>query len=488
MTAKAFVRAGLALVLAGAIGVYGSGSGSAASRPPSLALISVLTNTTADRFPDDSTLFLTPGVYVAAQNGAVEFDIHTDGTTTTVWQVRRDQNGAHNLRQITPNGPINIPDGLPNFFTLTLNNARGIQVATQSMPFCPGGNSRVNPNGPPQPTLPQYCGDGLTQGAVLGIDNGWGAPLYPVMTIPRHIRDGQYTLTIAIDPAYASQLQIPAAQATATLGVTLTSNGGGKCPPFCSPAQAAARSAGTPAEGPHGPVSPYLSAAAALASGPDGVPDMRALPAHDMSTEHNPFDGNDYLDFAATIWNAGTGPLVLEGFRPGAAELMPVTQFIYRNGKPVSSQQVGEFEFDTRPGHDHWHMEDVAAYDMLDATGTQVVISDKQSFCLAPTDPIDLTAVGAAWLVDQNALWSACGGEDAIWIREVLPAGWGDTYYQSVAGQSFDITGLANGVYQVRVTTDPFHRLIETDYSNNASLVKVQLGGTPGNRTVTVLS
>jgi hypothetical protein len=213
---------------------------------------------------------------------------------------------------------------------------------------------------------------------------------------------------------------------------------------------------------------------------------MRALPAHDLSITHDKRTNHDYLNFGATIWNAGTGPFVVEGYRSSGAEVMQAVQFIYQNGAPASSQVVGQFEYDHRRGHNHWHMEDIAAYDLLDQSGNRVLLSGKQSFCLAPTDDIDLTLPGAAWQPDKASLWSACAGEDAIWLREVLPAGWGDTYYQSVAGQSFDITGLKNGHYQVRVTADPNNHLVETDYTNNAGLLPITLGGKTGSRTITI--
>ena len=56
-----------------------------------------------------------------------------------------------------------------------------------------------------------------------------------------------------------------------------------------------------------------------------------------------------------------------------------------------------------------------------------------------------------------------------------------------MAGQSFDLSGLPNGRYQVRVTSDPKHKLLETDYTNNAALQPIELGGTPGHRTVTLV-
>jgi hypothetical protein len=38
----------------------------------------------------------------------------------------------------------------------------------------------------------------------------------------------------------------------------------------------------------------------------------------------------------------------------------------------------------------------------------------------------------------------------------------------------------------VRVTTDPFHRILESSFANNSSVVAVDLGGDPGARTVTL--
>jgi hypothetical protein len=133
-------------------------------------------------------------------------------------------------------------------------------------------------------------------------------------------------------------------------------------------------------------------------------------------------------------------------------------------------------------------MEDIAQYDLLDASGNRVVLSEKQSFCLAPTDPVDLTLKRADWHPDRTALWSACLPDASIWLREVLPVGWGDTYTQTVAGQSFDLSGLPNGRYQVRITADPNHKLLESDYTNNAGVQPIELGGTPGNRTVTLVN
>ena len=83
-------------------------------------------------------------------------------------------------------------------------------------------------------------------------------------------------------------------------------------------------------------------------------------------------------------------------------------------------------------------------------------------------------------------LQGQCGSPTALWVAEELPLGWGDTYFQSVAGQSFDITRVPDGTYYIRVTANPERVLYETSTRNDVSLRKVILGGTPGHRTVTV--
>ncbi|MGH2539818.1 MAG: lysyl oxidase family protein, partial [Actinomycetota bacterium] len=82
--------------------------------------------------------------------------------------------------------------------------------------------------------------------------------------------------------------------------------------------------------------------------------------------------------------------------------------------------------------------------------------------------------------------FSACGGREDLWIREVLPVGWGDTYYQYLPGQSFDITDLPNGTYFIKVIANPGGHLYEAARGNNASLRKVILRGRPGHRRVEV--
>jgi hypothetical protein len=187
------------------------------------------------------------------------------------------------------------------------------------------------------------------------------------------------------------------------------------------------------------------------------------------------------------VWNAGPSPLVVDGFRQPGQDMMDAYQYFYdQAGRQIGHAPTGTLEFDRRDGHDHWHFTDFASYQLLDASRREVVRSQKEAFCLVPTDPIDLTVRNANWKPFTTDLHTACGGETALSIREVLDVGHGDTYQQYLPGQAFDITDLPNGTYYIQVIANPDRRLYESDTRNNASLRKIILGGTPTDRTVTV--
>jgi hypothetical protein len=176
----------------------------------------------------------------------------------------------------------------------------------------------------------------------------------------------------------------------------------------------------------------------------------------------------------------------VEGFRRPGQAVMDAWQYFYSNGVPVGRAPTGNLTYDARPNHQHWHFEQFARYSLLGADQTQVVRSEKTGFCLAPTDAIDLTAAAADWNPYSVGLGTACGSEGSIWIREVLPTGWGDTYFQGLPGQSFDVTNLPNGTYYISVQANPDGLLIEANTTNNTEIRQVILGGKPGHRTVTV--
>jgi hypothetical protein len=216
--------------------------------------------------------------------------------------------------------------------------------------------------------------------------------------------------------------------------------------------------------------------------GADTLPDLVALPAWGIGLHER--RGRDILAFNATEWNAGPGTLVVEGFRGVDSELMDAYQYFHRDGDAVGRAPIGAMEF--HPRHHHWHFQQFTEYSLLDADSGRVALSGKQSWCLANTDAVDLSVANANWEGYGGDVFTMCGGPGALWIREVLDVGWGDTYSQYVPGQAFDVTDLPNGDYFIRVHVNPTGALFEGSDANNVEDRLVQLRGRPGHRRAVV--
>ncbi|HEX5016618.1 MAG TPA: lysyl oxidase family protein [Actinomycetes bacterium] len=288
------------------------------------------------------------------------------------------------------------------------------------------------------------------------------------------VEEGEYKLTVSIAEPYRTALGVPSEDASVTVPATVvesTDEGGHR--------QAAASAL-------EEPTASAEAASMPITVPPDSaLPDIEALPAWGMSIR-NRKTGRSFLNFGATAWNAGPGILMVEGFREPESTTMQAYQYFYEDGEVVGKVDAGTLEYDNRDLHDHWHFRDFAAYSLLDDEKVKVLDSGKEAFCLAPTDPIDLTVDGAAWRPWLTDLSTACGEEGSLWIREVLQTGWGDTYTQARPGQSFEITDLPNGKYFVQVRANPDDVLLEGSSDNNVALRKIYLRGKAGERRVVV--
>lgn len=413
-------------------------------------------------------------VYLAALDAPFELRVRRDGyeDPVGVWQAIHGGSGLH-LQEL----PADVLDGwrgLVNFFRVRVYSGAGKLLHRPTATICPAGweTQRLDDSGPFDATYPSGCYAGpFSLGAVWGIDEGWAVMPSWMSRVRVRLADGTYRATVSITRRYRELFGIADADASVEMQIRVRSFGGCE---FCGTAEPddVERGSGlTAAPGVDDP-------------DPGTIPDLVALPAFAIGIDRA--RGRDYLRFGANVWNRGPASLVVEGFRVDGEDRMDAYQYFFEDGEIVGRAHVGSFEFDRRDGHHHWHFLDFARYRLLDASLGHVVRSRKQSFCLAPTDSLDLTVEGAVWR-PESAGFSRCGWEDSLWIREVLPTGWGDTYYQGVPGQSFDITNVPNGSYWVEVRANPRGALHDVDPSNDTELREVILGGTPGHRTVTVL-
>ena len=312
--------------------------------------------------------------------------------------------------------------------------------------FCPNSweRQRVDDTGPDLPRYPTSCGafSPFSKGMVWGIDSGWATHAFgsefeaPMIRLRRQ---GTFTITIRIARRYVDLLEIPDADAQLVFTATVKNRRGG-----FGFGEGMGRGAARPAAAQRA-----LTAAPDIADpDPDTLPDLVALPPWSMNTMSR--RGRDYLEFASTPWNAGPAPLVVEGFRRPGEEVMDAYQYFRdADGNVVGRALVGDMQLPPASRTQPLALPPVRLLHAPRRADMEVVRSRKQAFCLAPTDPIDITVERADWS-PFDGLGTMCGSRSALWVREVLQAGWGDTYFQSVPGQSWDITNLPNGWYYAR--------------------------------------
>ena len=358
-------------------------------------------------------------------------------------------------------------------------------VRSKEFTFCPNSfdPQRVRPSGPASTPFPQQCAaDPFQQGMVWGVQANWavdpfdsffgfgfGTSSSPVFQLPV----GTYHLTMTITPQYRRIFGVSGPDATAKLTVHV------KKPPRCCHTNRRTPASAHPLA--KDPAAPTLRNPPVAA-----LPDLTPLPSWGINVSHLKKQKRDLLDFGATVWVGGHSRLDVQGFKTGNGPSMKAYQYFWLNGKLIGRARAGTMGFDNRKGHHHWHFEQFAAYRLLSASKKLVLRSHKQGFCIAPTDPVNLLLRGAIWQPSQVGLEGECGSPAALWVREMMPEGWGDTYFQSVAGQSFDITHLRNGTYYIEVIANPEKVRHESSTGNDVSLRKVILGGKPGHRTVRV--
>ncbi len=411
------------------------------------------------------------GIQIIAENEPLE-----------LWSTRSSYDEPIRTEWRSSGGAVSLPEGsmrdfnsLSNFFTLKMARVGSDWVRTVRRDACLNGwSQRVRPEAPSTSPYAQGCWfNPYALGSVQGVQEGWASPALE-LNRPLWLKPGRYRVTASITPSYAEAFGLgpEAASRTLTLVVKRTDYPEEPRHPTSEPSpQTPARPAAREPQNPSGGVVA------------DTMPDLRSLPAWSIRTSRN----GKYLQFAATVWNAGDSPLVVDGFRRESERAMDAYQYFYdADGNQTGYQQVGEMHWDDKASHQHWHFLDFARYSLLSADQTETVRSRKEAFCLANTDVVDQTVPNADWLPDNTGLASSCGGPDSLSIREVLVSGWGDTYAQYRAGQSFKIEGLPNGTYYIAVIANPENRLVEGDLDNNVSLRKVLLRGKAGDRRVIV--
>ena len=450
----------------------------AAPQQPGVRLITAANHVILQRYDRSDPVHLDLGAYIAPTSGPFEIRVERTIHGDRIKAAQVTHGDQPRLLTLPKSLKVTFA-GFQNFLHLRVRDKLGSFMRTFHLPWCPNDVllQRVNEDSPDLPRYPQLCGSHpFTVGMVWGIDQGWSVGALTGGVPQLRAPDGRYTARLSIDRSYRDAFAISRAEATAEVTFDVETV---PCAPSCSSARR------HPVDGSRQASSTVKVVPRAAPQDKSTLPDLRPLPAFAISVD-NDRRRRDYLRFAATVWVAGNGPLVVEGFRRDGATVMDAYQYFYSDGKAVGRARVGTLKFHAPVGHQHWHFQQFVIYRLLNKAKDRAVQSAKQSFCLAPTDPIDLVLKGAEWRPDTVGLHSACGASSSLWVRQSLPIGWGDTYLQAIPGQAFDITNLPNGTCFVQVHANPKHLLYETKMSNNVRLRKILLQGRRGHRRVVV--
>ena len=519
MTSRTRLLTAGAVTAAVALAAAGMGVANAAADTPQLTFSVATSDVTAERhvYGDEVYFYLDLGVNVIA--GKDPFEVRATRTSYAepiVAQQYVVKNGKRKAVTL-PAGMVTDWNGLKDFTTVVIKDAAGAEVANFQTDFCPNdySSTRTRRDAPAETPYPQGCSgyNPFNLGAVWGIQAGWNAGTASMpSTDGFDLPAGAYTATVSLNQKYRDYFKVPAESATAKINIKVETvredeQGAEVAQARVKAAQAGADTSVKAATAEHGEhagqgdasrqvaaydpnfrppaKAPKAVKAASIPKGPR--PDLRSLPAWGISLSQE--DGKAFVNFGATVWNAGTSPLLVDGFRRTGTELMDAYQYFFdAKGKEVGSVEAGTMEWDAREGHRHWHFTDFAQYNLLASDQKLAVRSGKEAFCLANTDAVDYTIPNAKWRPANTDLSSSCGQNTAVAVREVLDVGGGDTYTQDRPGQSFDITDLPNGTYYIEVKANPSNKLAELSTTNNTALREIRLGGTPTERTLEVPS
>ena len=231
--------------------------------------------------------------------------------------------------------------------------------------------------------------------------------------------------------------------------------------------------------------------ASAGAQGDGLYPDLRTVvPTHfGIQNEHQ----REILRFSNGIANTGAGDWRMRPEHDVGASTQvtnAVQEILDANGDIVHEQVVSTFEF--HPAHNHWHIGDVALFEVHKARDNgrrgeigRVFVNDrgeaqsiKTTFCL-----ID------SYKLDDNSPTSEREYWDCYTSYQGISPGWVDQYHQATEGQQLDLTGAPEGVYYLVSTANPAGVFLETDTSNNTAWTSFELRrDSKGNPKIAVIA
>jgi len=143
-------------------------------------------------------------------------------------------------------------------------------------------------------------------------------------------------------------------------------------------------------------------------------------------------------------------------------------------------QQYADYRLWTATGYQKW----IASRNLQEATNTgvnkalldaalatgELVVGRKQGFCLEDSRPYPIDGKPSGPAVYQNCF-----------ANQGLSVGWADVYSSQLPCQYVQVTDLPEGYYVLEDHVNPEHLFPESDYTNNATAVRIYMKPKKGN-------
>jgi hypothetical protein len=221
------------------------------------------------------------------------------------------------------------------------------------------------------------------------------------------------------------------------------------------------------------------------------LPDLVADPPNEVSISVSketptgePAEAKLLLRFNGYVHNKGPGALDFRGKREAptdpkdlASPPMQVFQRVYEyettEGPPPTSEETphseepssGKMEYVQADGHNHWHLQHVAAYSLWNAQQTaEVAPSQKVGFCLEDSEHVENIGPEQGVYVDYGPHpreFCRQYHPEATEVFEGISEGWRDVYDADLAFQWVDVSNVLPGEYRLRAEVNPEHFIRE---------------------------
>ena len=186
-------------------------------------------------------------------------------------------------------------------------------------------------------------------------------------------------------------------------------------------------------------------------------------------------NGTRRLRFTTMIVNIGEGPFETRSSRLAGDPTMGVNQRIYNNAggyRVFDTTTTAKYSGD---GHDHWHVQDVARYELfaINGRGPALRRDAKVGFCFFDTNAYRLSLPRAPDSPVYRA--SGCGTRPSLFVKNGISVGWGDKYGWRLSRQWIYLSSLPPGDYFLKVTVDPLFQYQEVRHRNNCNWSHIRI-------------